>query len=226
MIEILDYIISIDKFTLALGAFVPAWIIGLIIAHAMLKKKNRSLKIWRILCLVPIIPCVIHFAVCSFKSNFSMTAEFYFPIYAGALCATLWQFLLNRKIAYRIASAVAATVAVFGTLMSVYTIAGLNFLSIIGNYSRDNYVDSFLGIMADMKEHYCLNEWKEIDYDAIEKRILPKVEQAQQNNDKAAYYMALREYTYLFNDGHVSISPLTEKRCKDIRRSIRTFFRK
>lgn len=76
------------------------------------------------------------------------------------------------------------------------------------NSSKENYVESFDKIVADMKANYVQNEWKEIDYEKIAAVIKPKVEIAEKNNDAVAYYKAFYEYIGMFHDGHIWIAPL------------------
>ena len=61
-----------------------------------------------------------------------------------------------------------------------------------------------------MERNYCLNSWKEIDYDALEAKYLPMIQEAEKTGDKATYGKALEEFAYEFHDGHVSINLLNE----------------
>lgn len=61
-----------------------------------------------------------------------------------------------------------------------------------------------------MERNYCLNSWKEIDYDALEAKYLPMIQEAEKTGDKATYGKALEEFAYEFHDGHVSINLLDE----------------
>ena len=61
-----------------------------------------------------------------------------------------------------------------------------------------------------MERNYCFNSWKEIDYDALEAKYLPMIQEAEKIGDKATYGKALEEFAYEFHDGHVSINLLDE----------------
>ena len=53
-----------------------------------------------------------------------------------------------------------------------------------------------------MEQEYCLNSWKEIDYDELLETYLPSVEEAERNRDEAAYSTIITEVTYKFYDSH------------------------
>ena len=61
-----------------------------------------------------------------------------------------------------------------------------------------------------MERNYCLNSWKEIDYDALEAKYLPMIQEAEKTGDKATYGKTLEEFAYEFHDGHISINLLEE----------------
>lgn len=77
---------------------------------------------------------------------------------------------------------------------------------VIGNYTRVNYEECFNGIVREMKENYCLNDWKEIDYEFLESIIMPKVKKAQEEQNEVDFCTALCEYCYYFYDGHVVLN--------------------
>ena len=82
---------------------------------------------------------------------------------------------------------------------------------VIGNYTRANYEECFNGIVKEMKENYCLNDWKKIDYEFLENTIMPKVKKAQEEQNEVDFCIALCEYCYYFYDGHVSLNCNTDK---------------
>ncbi|MBQ1431750.1 MAG: hypothetical protein IIZ09_01495 [Ruminococcus sp.] len=56
-----------------------------------------------------------------------------------------------------------------------------------------------------LKKYYVLNDWKEIDHEKIREELIPKVREAEKNNDEDAYIYALYELKYEFADGHVAV---------------------
>lgn len=73
----------------------------------------------------------------------------------------------------------------------------------VHNYTRYSYTESFQKMLKTMEQEYCLNSWKEIDYDELLETYLPRVEEAERNRDEAAYSAIITEVTYKFYDSHV-----------------------
>jgi len=73
----------------------------------------------------------------------------------------------------------------------------------VHNYTRYSYAESFKKMLKTMEQEYCLNSWKEIDYDELLEIYLPSVEEAERNRDEAAYSAIITEVTYKFYDSHV-----------------------
>lgn len=75
------------------------------------------------------------------------------------------------------------------------------------DYSKDTYVDAFKKMFEFVRKEYAFNgiEGKQPDWDALYKDLLPKVEEAEKNKDPKAFYLALRDYTLAFKDGHVGL---------------------
>lgn len=214
MYEILDYISHIDLLTHFTGWFTIVFCVIMLVSHRVLVKKKKGVKAWRIwsiLCFVPLILCAVHFYFSSFKGMEMFSVKLYFPMYAGALALIVLCFLRNTKILYKIVAVLTLLASIGGFGYSVFQrLANYN-LAHIGNFSRCGYVESFEKIMADMQQNYVMNEWKEIDYDEIRASIMPKVEEAERNNDPKAYYKALLEYVNYFHDGHICLSGYSNK---------------
>ena len=72
----------------------------------------------------------------------------------------------------------------------------------VANYSNLGWTESFERTIDYLEKEYILNDWKEIDYDRIREELIPKVREAEQNNDEIAFVSALYELKYEFHDGH------------------------
>lgn len=114
----------------------------------------------------------------------------------------------RKQIIYRVTSCVTLCAVPVLCLANIVVPALSN--PVVGNYSKENYVDSFLDITEEMEEHYCLNEWKEMDYASLKERLLPEVEKAQQENNAVGYLAALCKYTYYFHDSHVYVNVMNQ----------------
>lgn len=205
------YLVSMNRITLLFALFIVLYFIGMAVCHAMIKRKNQSMKVWRLCAVIPLVLCMIHFYYHYFGGNLSLSVSVFVPFYIGALAMLIWQFFANTKVMYRISTIFVGIAAVFGLLAGVFNMTINNDMVQLGNYSKEGYVESFDSLVEDMKEHYVQNEWKEIDYDEIVAVIRPKVEEAEKNNDPVAYYKALYEYVSMFHDGHIGIGPLDEE---------------
>lgn len=78
----------------------------------------------------------------------------------------------------------------------------------IKDFSEESYMDAFQKMFDFVKTEYAFNgiEGKQPDWDEVYARVLPEVQAAQDSSDATAYYLALRDFTYAFNDGHVGLS--------------------
>lgn len=198
----------IDKPTLILSLCIIAWVIMLSISHHIFIKKQKNLKVWRILCFIPFIVCIIHFSFYHLQGAFSITLQFYGMLYITAFLIAIWQFFYQKKHLYRIFAVVIHLCALVGMLLVLYLL-GTNFIG-MHNFSDQSYTESFLSTIQTMKEEYVLSDWKDIDYDALEAEILPMVEKAEKEQDEIAYGAALMTYCYRFHDGHIALEALDD----------------
>lgn len=197
-----------DRITLLLALLIILYFIGMAVWHGIIKKKDGSVKLWRIFSFVPLALCAVHFACSSFSGNIELSVNIFFPFYIGALAIALWQFAANKKVLYKVSSVIVGAAAAVGFVFGTFNMTVNYDMVHLCNTSRESYVESFDSIVADMKEHYVQNEWKEIDYEMIASVIRPKVEIAEKNNDPVAFYKAIYEYIGMFHDGHIWIAPL------------------
>jgi C-terminal processing protease CtpA/Prc len=76
------------------------------------------------------------------------------------------------------------------------------------DYSTDSYTQAFQEMFDFLKENYAFNgiEGKEPDWTGVYNIVFPKIQAAESNRDATAYYLALRDFTWAFQDGHVGLS--------------------
>ena len=75
-----------------------------------------------------------------------------------------------------------------------------------GNYTDMSWVDGFDAFHGQISKQYAFGEWKNIDWDALDSGIRPKVTQAENSNNETAYATALLEYVRSIPDGHIFAS--------------------
>ncbi|MBN2045240.1 MAG: PDZ domain-containing protein [Anaerolineales bacterium] len=77
----------------------------------------------------------------------------------------------------------------------------------VKDFSEDSYTGAFQKMFDIISVEYAFNgiEGKAPDWDALYSEIYPRIEQAEADNDLAAYVFALRDFTWAFKDGHVGL---------------------
>ena len=78
----------------------------------------------------------------------------------------------------------------------------------IKDYSKLSYTAAFEQFFQAVKKEYAFNGFagKEPDWDALYAQIQPRVAQAEKDKDGYAYFLALRDMSLQFKDGHVGVS--------------------
>ncbi|MDD3857415.1 MAG: S41 family peptidase [Methanoculleus sp.] len=90
-------------------------------------------------------------------------------------------------------------------LMASYTPIMANLTDGPPDFSSMTWSDAFRETCAYMEERYAFTEWRGVDWDALYATYAPKIAQAEENEDNAAYYRTLREFVYAIPDGHVLV---------------------
>jgi C-terminal processing protease CtpA/Prc len=77
----------------------------------------------------------------------------------------------------------------------------------VKDYSADTYTAAFDKLIEFLRINYAFNgiDGKQPDYDALVADLRPRVVQAEADADPEAYYLALRDLTWAFMDGHVGM---------------------
>lgn len=77
----------------------------------------------------------------------------------------------------------------------------------IKDFSDKTYTGAFDQVFEIVRKEYAFADIKEKapDWDALYLKIRPLVEQAEKDNDPNAFYLAMRDFTWAFRDGHVAI---------------------
>ena len=78
----------------------------------------------------------------------------------------------------------------------------------VKDYSAMSYTESFNTMFEMIRKEYAFTEVpdKAPDWDALYAELNPRVEHAEKDRDPNAFYLALRDFTWAFRDGHVSIN--------------------
>ncbi|HUM24921.1 MAG TPA: S41 family peptidase [Anaerolineales bacterium] len=76
------------------------------------------------------------------------------------------------------------------------------------DYSTLSYTESFDKMFEVIRNEYAFADvpGETPDWDALYAELKPRVEQAEKTSDPNAFYLALRDLTWAFDDGHVSLN--------------------
>lgn len=172
--------------------------LSLAILHHRWRDDTKKLKIWRLLCLIPLLTVIVHFVI--YAASFPILAGAFLSLYLIGILALIPIPFAKRKIGYPIT---ASLVGIMSVLCGFYFSASSpNY----GNFAGMSYTDSFRAMVQEMDKKYVLKEWKEIDFQALEAKYLPLVEIAEQEQNPAKFADAVTQFCNELHDGHVYTS--------------------
>jgi C-terminal processing protease CtpA/Prc len=75
------------------------------------------------------------------------------------------------------------------------------------DFSADTYTDAFQKMFDILKKEYAFNgiEGKAPDWDAVYAELMPRIQAAEDAKDAEGFYLAIRDFTWAFHDGHVGM---------------------
>ena len=92
-------------------------------------------------------------------------------------------------------------------LMLLFIILAALLTSCMGtNYSRKGWVEAFDLMHEEVSREYPFTELKRIDWDALYDQTMPEIRQAEANQDKTQYYLAMKKYALSIPDYHVVLA--------------------
>ena len=74
------------------------------------------------------------------------------------------------------------------------------------DFSDDQWPAAFRKLHGHLARAYAFGAWKRIDWQALHDAAAPRVAEAAKTGDRAAFYVALREYLWALHDGHVALT--------------------
>ncbi|MBQ6094753.1 MAG: hypothetical protein IJL09_05080 [Lachnospiraceae bacterium] len=172
------------------------------VLHHFLK---NHIKIWSLLCLIPLAGYIIFLCKEHYAGNAELTIQRYAMFGLVALFIALYGLAILLKRSFTAYTIIVSLANVALLLLNIIVIWAVYLRPNVANYSALGWADSFEKTINYLEKEYVLSEWKEIDYDRIRKELIPKVREAEQNNDELAYVAALYELKYEFHDGHVTV---------------------
>lgn len=182
--------------------FLPCSLIVLAVLHHFLKE---HLKIWAALCTIPFITYILFLIRNRYIGNTELTIQRYSVFGIVSLLILLWGVDVAFKHSYKACSIVVILSSMVLLLSNIVIIWAVYLRPNVANYSGLGWTESFEKTMDYLEKEYILNEWKEIDYAQIRAELVPKVREAEKNQDEIAFVEALYELKYAFHDGHVTV---------------------
>lgn len=174
--------------------------------HYKCMDDDKRIRLWRFLCLLPLIVAAIHAFI--YLRGFLQFAGGYFPIYTIAFFALLPIPFAKRKNGYKIAAAIT------GLITCVLGFVYLGMSPMYFNHTQKSYTESFHSFVQDMDKHYILKEWKAVDFTALEKKYMPLVQEAEQNQNQDEFTDAIMMFCSELHDGHVQVITHDEDRIR------------
>ncbi len=193
----------VDPQTLFLYAFLLISAIVFPVVGNILRKKDKNLTVWSICSLIPLIACGVHLALHIYDGTITTALSLYAAMYASSLLFPLLTALKKTKVVFHICAVVFGLSITAGVLYSHYKLCF--FGADIINYSQMSYTDAYHHTIEHMKKTYVNADYKSIDFDAIDREVLPLVEKAEQEQDPVGLYTAMLKLQYLIPDGHVMV---------------------
>lgn len=167
----------------------------LAVLHHRWRDDVKMLRLWRWLCLIPLLISIVHFVI--YAASFPMLVTIYYPLYIIGFLALIPVPFAKRKIGYPIA---AVPVGILSVVIGVYFSAAA---PKVGNFAGMSYSDSFHALVKEMDKRYVLKEWKEIDFGELEAKYMPLVEAAELEQNPAKFADAITRFCNELHDGHV-----------------------
>ena len=178
------------------------WCIGILVVmivlailHHVWRGHDNKIKIWRWLCLLPFLVCVVHFLIYCLPVPMLFTS--FISMYLIGLLALLPMITAKRRIGHRVIA------TIVGILTGVFGIYFCLSAPQVYNFARQSYMQAFHSAVITMDKTYVLKEWKEVDFDALEAKYMPMVQEAEAAQDPAKYYDAVKSFFCELHDGHV-----------------------
>ena len=182
--------------------FLPCALIVLAVLHRFMKKHE---KIWSLLCTIPMLVYIVFIINGYYAKDPERTIYRYAAFGIVALLIMLWGLAVLLKRSFKAYTVIVILFSTVILLLNIISIWAIWLEPNVTNCSHLGWTKSYEEAINALEKYYVLNDWKEIDYDKIREELIPKVREAEADNDEDAYVYALYELKYEFGDGHVAV---------------------
>ena len=122
----------------------------LAVLHHRWKDDAKKLRLWRLLCLIPLLTAVAHALI--YVLGFPVIVSAFIPLYIIAFVSLFPILFAKRRIGYRITAVITGLITALCGLY--FCLSAPNF----SNYTRKSYSDSFHALAEFMDRKYILKE--------------------------------------------------------------------
>ncbi len=77
----------------------------------------------------------------------------------------------------------------------------------LDDFSEMSYTEAFDAMLDKFTREYAFTEYKQVDWAALGEQYRPRFEQAEDDDDSDAYVLALRDFLWEIDDGHIALYP-------------------
>ena len=182
--------------------FLLCCLIAAVVSHHFMKKHE---KLWSLLCGVPMLVYAIFLIRGHYSGDIGRTVYRYAAFGIVALLIMLLGLAVYMKRSFKAYTVMTSLFSVVILLLNIVSIWAIYLEPNVTDCSHLGWTESFEGAVDALEKYYVLNDWKEIDHEKIREELIPKVREAEKNNDEDAYIYALYELKYEFADGHVAV---------------------
>lgn len=169
----------------------------LAILHHRWRYDEQNLRLWKKLCVIPFAITTVHYFV--YAAGAPSFLRNYTPMYIIALLALVPMFCEHRNRGYKLAATITGVLAVVLGLYFCVSSADLH------NFTRKSYTASFKALVTEMDRRYVLKAWKSVDFNALEDKYMPLVQEAEREKDPAKFADAVTMFCNELHDGHITV---------------------
>ena len=155
-------------------------------------KSMRLFKQLHLLYCVPLLMTVIHI-------SFTNAEICLLGLYIASALAFIGFFVEKTRVKRHL--------SIFGMFSTMIT---LPFCMLVQDYRNPHYTEEFVEGCRTMKEYYVLSEYKEIDWEGLEKKYTELFQQADREKDKELAFEYWMQFTKEFQDAHVSVEAVKD----------------
>ncbi len=201
--QIIDSLRTVDAPTLYMIIFTPSWLLVLILAAIIVRKKKKP--VFTVLAFIPVINFAVFYLFNYTKGLPMFGITRYGPHLVAALIYCVISAIIARSKRKVLPLILGGIPCIVVSLWTVFYVLAMGSYYHFGNFSHQGYEKSMASLIDELEKNYILRDFKEIDFDGLRQEYIPMAAEAERNNDEAAFAEAVANLCYEFHDGHLSM---------------------